>query len=252
MVMVAAAVASSTSFAQGRPPADGWQYSLGAGVVGGQKSIGSDQTSYLAVPSIDVRYKDWFFFNPIEGIGVQARTEGATASIALAPDLNSRDPDAGQRFRGLSRVSPTPAVRLKLAYEINDFTLSSVVSWRLSNESRRGTTLELEGGYNILASRNVTLNAGVTARYMDTAFAKNLLSVSSEDSARSGLPVYRARSGLLDAGLYGQVVYRIDDGWSVFSRVQVARLQSDAATSPFIEKRTEPGFVLFVNYDFGP
>ena len=205
--------------AQGRPPAEGLQVGIGAGTIIAPRSIGSDKTRYLVVPTVDVRYGDWFFANPVDGIGVQTRVYGVTASAALAPDFNSREPEAGARYQGLSRVSPTAAARFKLDYEFNDFTASAVLSSRLSSTKRRGTTMTFEGGYNFIDNQRLTFNAGLTARVMDNLFARNLLSVSADDAATSGLPVYRARRGLLDAGVYGQAVYRFDDRWPVFGPV---------------------------------
>lgn len=244
-------LASSMAHADGPPSnPDGWQYRIGAGVVITPESIGSSSTRYMPVPYVDIRYKDWFFLNPVDGVGVRHKFGGLSASISLADDRNNREPSAGKKYRGLRPLSETAAARLKLDYDLGKFTTSAIVSSRLSNSVRRGTTLELEGGYNFVTSPDLRINAGVTARLMDSTFAKNLISVSPKDSLSSGLPVYRAGSGLLDAGVYAEGNYRLNDKWNVFSRIAVARLEGDAKRAPFVEKRTGTTFILFASYTF--
>ncbi|MDE2146300.1 MAG: MipA/OmpV family protein [Burkholderiales bacterium] len=251
-MVAAAALSAGAAGAQERPSSPGWQTRVGAGVVAGPRSIGADKSRLRLVPSFDLRYGDWFFANPIEGIGVQSQTGAFSASAALAPDLYGRDPDAGPRFRGLSRVSPTAAARFRLGYAQDGYTASAVVSSRLGSSRRRGTTLQWEAGYDFVQGPAMHFNAGLTLTAMDSTFARNLLSVSAAEAAASGLPVYSAGSGMLDAGLYGQVLYRIDERWSVFSRLQVSRLEGDAAKAPFVVKRTAPSFVVFVDYALAP
>ena len=244
-------LASSMAHADGPPPnPDGWQYRLGAGVVVTPESIGSSSTRYMPVPYVDIRYKDWFFLNPVDGVGVSHPFGGLVASISLADDRNNREPSAGRKYRGLRPLSETAAARLKLDYDFGDFTSSAIVSSRLSNSVRRGTTLELDGGYNVVTSPDLRINAGVSARLMDSTFARNLISVSPRDSLSSGLPVYRAGSGLLDAGVYAEGNYRLSEKWNVFSRIAVARLEGDARRAPFVEKRTGTTFVMFASYTF--
>ena len=64
------------------------------------------------------------------------------------------------------------------------------------------------------------------------------------------LPEYRAKSGLLDVGVFAQVVYPLSDHWTVFSKLQVNTLEGDAKKSPLVERRTAPTFLLFGSYTF--
>lgn len=244
-------IASSVACADGPPfNPDGWQYTIGGGTVITPQSIGSSNTRYMVVPYVDIRYKDWFFLNPVDGLGVSRKFGDLTASVALGADTNRREPSAGRKYHGLRPKSETAAARLKLSYEFDGFTTSALVSSRLSNSVRRGTTLELLGGYNFVTSPDLRINAGISARLMDSTFARNLVSISAQDSLSSGLPVYRAGSGLLDAGVYAEGNYRLSDKWNIFSRLAVARLEADAKNAPFVEKRTATTFLLFATYTY--
>lgn len=247
-LIVATCAQTASAQMQGNP--DGWQTSVGAGVVYGPRSLGSKKTHVLPVPNFDVRYKDWFFAAPLQGIGVQTKLDGFELSSAIAPDFNGRDPKAGPRYANLKKISMAPALRLRAAYEIGDFTTEAVVSSRLASSGKNGTTLELEEGYELYAAAKTLVTVGANARFMNGTFAKNLVSISDADAAASGLPVYRAKSGILDAGVFAQVVYPVSDHWTLFTKVSLTSLEGSARKSPLVERRTSPGILAFANYTF--
>ena len=245
-----AAATPQSALAQQRGSPDGWEVSVGAGVVSSPYSLGSKKQHTIAVPRLDVRYKDWFFANPVDGVGVQTKVSGLAFSAALGADMNTREPKAGGRYATLAKVSVAPALRLRAGYEFGDFTTEAVISSRLGSSSKGGTTLQLEESYSLYAAAKTLVNVGVAARLMDEKFAKNLVSVSALDAAQSALPEYRAKSGLLDVGVFAQVVYPVSDHWTVFSKLQVNTLEGDAKKSPLVERRTTPTFLLFGSYTF--
>ena len=241
---------SQGAMAQQRGSPDGWEVSLGAGIVSTPRSLGSKKLHTIGVPNFDVRYKDWFFANPIQGVGVQTELSGFTLSAAIGADMNTRDSKAGDRYANLSKVSAAPAVRLRASYDIGEFSTEAVISSRLGNSNKGGTTLQLEESYNLYAAAKTLVSVVASARLMDDRFAKNLVSISPEDSAQSGLPVYRAKSGLLDVGLFAQVVYPVSDHWTVFSKLSINTYEGDARKSPLVERRTSPTALLFASYTF--
>ena len=164
--------------------------------------------------------------------------------------MNTRDPKAGGRYTNLAKVSVAPAIRLRAAYEVGDFTTEAVISSRLGRSNKGGTTLLLEESYSLYAAAKTLVNVGVTARLMGETFARNLVSVSALDAAQSALPAYRAKSGLLDVGVFAQVVYPVINHWTVFSKLQVNTLEGDAKKSPFVERRATPTSLLFGSYTF--
>ena len=248
--LVATLAASQAAQAQQGPASDGWSISAGAGVVDSPRTLGSKKTRVMAVPRIDVRYQDWFFANPIQGIGLQTRMDGFKLSAAVGADTNSRDPKGGDRYANLSKISIAPAVRLAASYELGDFTTEAVVSSRIATGTKGGTTLQLEESYDLYSTAKAQVSVGATVRLMDNTFARNLVSISVADSAASGLPVYLAKSGLLDAGVFVQAVMPITDRWTLFSKLQLNTFEGDAKSSPLVEKRTSSTFLLFASYSF--
>jgi MipA family protein len=236
--------------AQTSPPARDWRFSVGAGMVSAPEFIGAGDQKTLLLPSFEARYKDWFFASPRDGIGLQAVTNGLKLSGALGIDLNSRDPKDDPRLTGLRKIGVAPALRLKAEYGFGDIDLSALLVNRLGSDAKRGTSLQLEGGYNLLKGQQYLGTVGLSARLIDGKFADNFLSVSPQDSAASGLRPFKAGNGLLDAGVFVQGAYFFNERWSIFSRLQFMQLQGDAVDSPIVQKRGQPSFLLFGNYSF--
>ena len=227
-----------------------WQVSAGLGVITTPWSLGAMRQRYLVLPTVDLRYADWFFANAIDGIGVRTASGGLTASVAIAPDLAGREPEAGGRFARLSRKSPSAAIRLRLDWEFEEFTTSAQLSSRFGDRARAGNTLALEGGYNCLTRSRLLFNVGALGRWVDDRLAQNLVSVSPSDALASGLPAYRASSGVLERGLYGQAVIRISDDWTGFSRLELTRLGSAIDAAPYVERRSGATFLMFASRAF--
>lgn len=249
MAFAALAGTASIATAQSSPPSSAgqndWQYSLGAAVIAAPRSLGSSRTRYLVVPTFEVKYKDLFFIDPIKGIGVQAKAaEGFTASAALGISLDSRRAKDDSRYRGLGDIKEAPALILELDYELGGAFVSAGLKSRLGSGTRRGTIVDADVGYNILATRDALLGVGAMARGMDRTYARNFLGVSATQAAASGLTEFNAGSGIQRAGLFAQVVYRISDDWTAFSRLEAAQLRGDADRSPIVERKRQTTFVL--------
>ena len=228
-----------------------WQIGLGAAAIATPRAIGSSKIRYLAVPTFDIRYGDWAFFDPIKGLGVQAKpVAGVTASAAVGVSLDSRRERDDARYRGLGNITEAPALILGLDYELGDAFVNTSVRSRLGHGSRRGTLLDVDAGYNFVTSRSVLVSAGLTARAMDRIYARNFLGVDAAQAAASGLPAFDAGSGLQRAGLFAQTVYRASDDWTIFGRLESAWLRGDAGRSPVIERRQQTTFIVSVVRSF--
>ena len=226
-----------------------WQVDAGAGVISAPRSLGSGRQLTIPVPILEARYRDWFFAtdNPIEGIGVTKKVENGLRLIAsLGVDLDTRDPGADPHVRSLPKVSAAGAARGRAEYETQNWFSSLTVSDRLAGSSSRGLTLAAEIGYNVLATDRILASVGLDERLMDATWAQNFLTVTDSEAMRGNLPAYRAGAGQLDAGAFLQALYRVDDRWTVFSRVQYSRFGGDAASSPVVSNRNSVLGLLFI------
>lgn len=229
--------------------ASDWLIDAGGGVISAPRSIGSGRQLAIPVPVIEARYRDWFFAtdNPYEGIGFAVKpVNGLRLSTSVGVDLDTRDPSADPRVQGLPKVNAAAAVRGRIEYETSNWFSSLAVSDRLTRSSSRGLTVSAELGYNIVATDRILASIGLDDRIMDGEWARNFLSVTSSDSTRSRLPVFSARAGQLDAGGFLQGLFRLDDRWTLFSRIQYSRFGGHAAASPVVSNRNSVLGLLFI------
>lgn len=237
------------AFWPGASTAADWRFDAGAGVISAPRSLGSGRQLTLPVPVIEARYRDWFFAtdNPIEGIGVTRKLmHGLRLTASFGVDLDTRDPGADPHIRGLTKVSAAGAARGRAEYETPNWFSSLTVSERLAGSNGRGGTVAAEVGYNVLATERVLASVGLDERLMDAAWARNFLTVTDSEARRSRLTAHRAGAGELDAGAFLQGLYRMDERWTVFSRIQYARFGSQAAASPVVSNRNTVLGLLFI------
>jgi outer membrane scaffolding protein for murein synthesis (MipA/OmpV family) len=69
-------------------------------------------------------------------------------------------------------------------------------------------------------------------KYMDTYF-----SVDTDNSQRSGLPVYKAGGGMKSTSLGLTGSYDLSRQWTLIGRASVSRLGGDATDSPIVRLR---------------
>jgi outer membrane scaffolding protein for murein synthesis (MipA/OmpV family) len=120
------------SLAQSTPspaPTSDWQYSLGVAVIVAPKSIGSDKTRYLAVPTFEIKYKD---------LGVNAQQAAASG----LPPFNAES--------GVQRAGAF----VQSAYRISDewTAFGRLESTRLRGDAAGSPVVERKGQTSILLS----------------------------------------------------------------------------------------------------
>ena len=74
--------------------------------------------------------------------------------------------------------------------------------------------------------------------------------VNATQSARSGLPEYKAEAGLKRVDLSASATYILTDKWLLRGEAGVGVLTGDAADSPIVEQDVQPSVSLFVGYRF--
>lgn len=74
--------------------------------------------------------------------------------------------------------------------------------------------------------------------------------MTAAQAAASGLPQYRAGSGLIDAKAELAIVYRLTDRIGVMAMGGVSSLLGDAKDSPIVDHKTRPYGVFGITYSF--
>ena len=231
--------------------ADDWAFSAGGLMVFGPRFPGSDRNKVTLVPNVQARYKDFLVINPIDGIGlVFAVDNQLQLSASLGFDLTTRKAEDDSRLKGLTDIKGTGAVRMGAKYRTGPVFAEAKLTTRLGSEQKRGSLVNLEGGYSLFATRDAVVGLGLALSWMDSSYSRNFFGVSPAQSAASGLKAFNANSGLQSAGVFVSGYQRLSTDWTGFARLSLNKLQGDAANSPITRSTTQTSLVLGASYAF--
>ena len=228
-----------------------WSYSAGGLVAVGPRFPGSDKIKAIVVPSLQARYKDFLVINPVEGIGLVYSVDNQLKlGASLGLDLTTRLARDDSRLNGLADIHEAGALRLSAKYRTGPVFGDIKLTTRLGSEQKRGSVVQLEGGYSVFATRDAVVDLGLSVRWMDSSFSRNFFGISPAQSAASGLKAFNAGSGLQSAGVFVSGFQRLDTDWTGFARLGVHKLQGDAVSSPITRTATQTSLLVGANYAF--
>ncbi|WP_198370378.1 MipA/OmpV family protein [Roseomonas rosulenta] len=122
------------------------------------------------------------------------------------------------------------------------------VSWTAS-----GNLLFFGGSYRFNPTDRLRLSALALATYASDRYNQTFFGVTAAGAAASGLPEYKASSGIRDVGLTFTANYEITGGWGITGVVNYRRLLGDAADSPIVSgegNANQLSFGLGISYRF--
>lgn len=121
--------------------------------------------------------------------------------------------------------------------------LQSGFSWG-SGRRHNGSQLELGATTGFPIGKDDLIGIGVAASYANAAHLRSLYGVGPNESAASGLPVWRPGSGLQDVSLAISAEHKFSADWSISGQWLNARLMDTAAHSPLTQARSQQSFTL--------
>ncbi|WP_379922427.1 MipA/OmpV family protein [Erythrobacter sp. R86502] len=116
--------------------------------------------------------------------------------------------------------------------------------------AHEGMIIEPQIGYRALIGKAITLQAQVSAEFVDNNFADYYFSVDPAQAAATGLAGFRADGGLNRVGTIAILAYDLDrnplnGGWSLTGVGGYSRLVGDSADTPFTTVRGDANqFIL--------
>jgi outer membrane protein len=202
---------------------------------------GSDSYTVLPIPQFDIRRAGTppHFHGPRDGVGFAIFDTG---SFLFGPSFKLRLPRRegdNSDLQGLGDVD--------WALEAGAFAEYWPVSWlRMRAELRQG----FNGHHGLVsdimadvvapATPQLTLSGGPRVTLASTAATAPYFSVTAEQSAASGLPVYDAGGGMRSFGAGAQARYEWSSQWATYVFFEYKRLTGDAANSPIVTLRGSP------------
>lgn len=228
-----------------------WDISVGGGVLATPEYEGSDEYDVLALPYLDIKYRDRVTLNPLDGLRFNALTNDMlTLGVGVGVDFG-RDDDDGDRLRGLGDIDATAEGQAFVRYTPGHFSAELTFAHDLISNGHEGWTAEAEAGYAIpMPEHSTFVRPSVGVTYASDNYNGSYFGVTNAQAANSNLPVYDADAGFKDVNAALFVQRRITQNWSLNGIVQYKHLIGDAADSPVTETESQFTGGVFAAYKF--
>ncbi|MGB3625852.1 MAG: MipA/OmpV family protein [Henriciella sp.] len=239
-----------TAHPQEREPLDGWQVSVGAGVLTSPTYEGDDDYDLKVLPNLQFRYGARFFASVQDGVGYRLFNSDTLSAGPIARVRFSRDEDGDQTFSvtggetddllGLGDVDTTIEVGGFVGWTVGDIALSGEVRQGLGGHE--GLVADLGASWRGRLTGfgpPVFWSAGPSIRLADSDYTSAYFGVTPLQSVRSGLPQYEADGGLYSYGLGASAFVPLDrdNRWSLVMIAGYDQLAGDAGDAPLVDLR---------------
>lgn len=132
---------------------------------------------------------------------------------------------------------------------VDQFSVGVQARWDVLG-AHEGMVIEPQVSYRAPLGRAFTIQAQVSAEFVDDSFANYYFTVSPAQALASGLPRFRAGGGLNRIGTFAILGYDLDrnalnGGWSLTGVGGYSRMFGDGADTPYTALRGDPNqFIL--------
>ncbi len=116
------------------------------------------------------------------------------------------------------------------------------------NSVYNGFTANFGFNYNYVFSRSLRAGFGLDTNYADGNFNDTYFSIDNNNSKRSGLQEFDAKSGINSYGASFNISYALNRKWGITSIVRASRLVNDAKNSPIVKLGSKNVFLYGVGF----
>jgi outer membrane protein len=246
------------------PKKEGWLYTVGVGVMSMPAFLGSKESMSMIFPDLKVEYGETFSASLFEGTTYKV-VNGERWS--LGPILKfdfGRSEDIDNPFsisgktnalKGLGTVNATPELGgfVEYSYEMINYSLEV----RQGLFGHKGliaeTSLNLRGFLAPPGGKPSLFQLGPRLMFASADYNNAYFGIDQKQSLKSGLPRYKADSGLVSYGIGAFAIVPVSKSISLGAMGGYDRLTGEAAASPLIKLRGTKGQVtgsLRINYEF--
>lgn len=228
-------------------PQKNWSLIVGAGAIYEPEYEGGDKFEITPIPVVMFTYGEWLQIDPRGVMITPFRHDGFALAAKIGYEGGRDDKDA-DRLRGLGDIDFAATVGARASYSWDGFEVYASVDQTINgSESLIGT---FGAEYQAPVTERLILGAGVEAIVANDKHMEAYFGVNSAQSARSGLPQYKAEAGLKRVNVSASATYMLSENWLVRGEASLGILTGDAADSPIVEEKIQPSTSLFVGYKF--
>jgi len=237
----------------GGPSETDWNISIGGAGIFSPDFPGSDDEDFMAVPFIDIEYKDRFFLNVPDGLGMNLLDSeagsgvGYRLGVAIAPEFQDREQSDAP---GLPEIEMTALATVFGSLSYRSFSLSATLARDLIDNGHEGSWAELELDWSTRLGRRGFISFGPFVRFADDNYMNSFYTVTPDVALEAGLPVFKASSGRESIGARAVGIWRLTRAWEVFAQLGVEQLSGDAEDSPISVDDQAVSAIVAVAYRF--
>ncbi|MEK8051249.1 MipA/OmpV family protein [Ideonella sp. DXS22W] len=245
---------SAAAAAPAQPAAT--EYALGLALVNRPAYAGSSQLAWKLRPLWTVKWGRYRLSGP-RASGLLGRTgdEGSGASAELAEGAHWRlgaslGVDGGRssgddpRLAGLPDQRPSLRGKLYASRDLGGrWGVSAHVSQDLAGRGG-GTLGGVDLGYSLVPGPGWRVSFGAGIGLADAQAMRHQFGIAPEVAARTGRTAYVPGSGLRDLHVGGTAQWAVSNVWFAFAGLGLSQLQSQAAQSPLVARRSSSSLAL--------
>lgn len=241
--------ATSEATASTTPDESPWKISIGPGAYFAPQYPGSRHMKVYPFPALDISYRDRFFSQGPDVLGINVLTsENYHLGASLSFDFQSRTASDDPHLRGLGNVDDGPKLRIFGDYTLWAFTGAVAVYQDISGNGQ-GTTASVDL-YASLPLKGWLFSVGPGLTWANAVYTRTLFGISSAQSAASGLPQYATGSGIRDVHMTFYATHDFSKHWVGSVDATLGRLEHYAGGSPITERRRELTTFAALDYRF--
>ena len=233
-----------------------WRYTVGAGLVSLPTFPGADDTRTEIVPVLAANRGRFFIgANPdtasLLSLGAYlVQDEHWRAGLAATYDVvEPRQESDDDHLRGLGDLDRTTHAEAFGVYVAGWASLRGSIVSDIGGNSR-GTYASFDAMGAFPLNPRWVVVAGPGLSWGNDQYMRAYYGISATQAMASGLPAYRAGSGLYNARFSLGANYRPRPGWNIGANVALAWLQSDASDSPVSQRNQQVTATLLVSRTF--
>lgn len=219
------------------PDPVGWRVKAGGFVLVLPEYIGSDDYEVIGGPALDIKYSNWFFANPIDGIGINAYNAHGLKLGGAVGYRAGREEDDGDLLGGLDEIEDGAELIAFAKYRLGPVQLSASYKYGVG-EDDTGALYTIGIGSGLPITDGFIILGQVSAEFMDSDYADAYFSVDGAQST-VGLADYDAASGWRSVTVSLLGVLDLSDRWTMQGLARYTYIGDHAAASPIVESRDQ-------------
>ncbi len=230
------------------------EQTVGLGIGVGPSYLGGRKTVWRAGLLGEANWENGMFLSTMDGIGYRFPTHqsGLSFAASLGPGMARNEKDSEEdkqdRLKGMGDVNTRAQANLFVNYDVGRFHASTVLRQTLGG--RRGTEVEVQGRYDIVADHSDLVQVSGGFAYANKSLMQTFFGVNASQAANSGNAIYTPKAGIAGFGTGVMWRHAFNSNWVSTVSAGVVSLHGPAADSPLTERRTSGVLGASIGYRF--